>query len=97
MHGSDEDEAALRLRPGQFPASLQEPCISVSELCAILRVKRGTIGRLITEGALPGARKVGRLVRIPVSSSDAYLTSSLITTTGQQRDLTRLAHGPEGE
>lgn len=52
--------------------------ITVAEFAASLRVHNMTAYRLVNEGELPGSIRVGRSIRIPLSSAEAYLEGSLI-------------------
>lgn len=52
------------------PASTPPPILTVDELAVLLRVNRKTAYDAIAEGRIPGARRVGRAIRV---SRDAVL------------------------
>jgi excisionase family DNA binding protein len=49
--------------------------VTVRELAAFLRLSTMTVYRAVENGELPGAKRIGRSIRIPVTSVPEYVKS----------------------
>ncbi|MFD1940546.1 helix-turn-helix domain-containing protein [Nonomuraea mangrovi] len=68
------DSAAATLgRPAR------EDFLKVAEIATRLRVSKMTVYRLIHDGELVGAYRVGRQMRVPAAAVEAYLKDSVIS------------------
>jgi excisionase family DNA binding protein len=66
--------------PGPEPRpTLNDEYMTVEELAAALRLSPMTAYRHVSAGRIPGALRIGRTIRIPVTSAEAYLKACLIT------------------
>lgn len=67
---SRESQEALRAHDEDTPAAgavdlgALPPVLTVDEVAALLRVNRKTVYEALARGEMPGARRVGRVIRI---------------------------------
>jgi excisionase family DNA binding protein len=68
LHLDDDDEVPTtthRRRPFDATAAARlPPVLCVDELAALLRVNRKTACEAVSRGRIPGARRIGRTIRI---------------------------------
>ena len=58
--------------------------LTIAEIALIMRVSKMTVYRLVHDGALEGAVRVGRTFRVPEQTVTSYLRGALATQAGQE-------------
>ena len=66
----------------------RENYLTVAEIAARLRVAKMTVYRFAHSGELPGAIRVGRSIRVPEASVEAYLAESGLGQSDCELQLT---------
>ena len=61
---------------------INEACLTVAEVAGVLRISRGAAYEAIRSGALPGAIRIGRTIRVPKSAVAQLLAAPTPAAAG---------------